>query len=203
MSAKRKLFLMIGSLVAVICLTTVVSSSDDTDGSMTHAGIDKLISSRVELINDILHSPDAANMENLGRIVNPHDESELMFYMNSIADGTIKAYEEGSASMGKLIAHSRKTTEGEPSALLGYLRLSLMAYNIRPGNEPPSFVYKSFKILGSNDYSVTCDFKINNASGHVEKKNAELIFEKGDTPQKDLFLQKISISGHIVYGWWH
>lgn len=155
---------------------------------------------RLNLINKIINDPKAANMKNWIVLGNPHDESELNFYMNSISNGTLSAYDKKEKTMLKLVEHSYSKSEDEPSILLQHLRLSLMAHNIRPGSNPPSFQFVKLKQSDKSEIIARCNFHFINAAGVQEDKKSEVFFDIGDNPANDIFLQKIIINGRIAYG---
>jgi hypothetical protein len=78
-----------------------------------------------------------------------------------------------------------------------------MTYNVRPGGEPPMFIFNSFNQMKSNEAIAKCDFMVNNPSGQSIKKAAKIIFEIGDNPRDNLYLHKIYIGDHLIYGWWY
>jgi hypothetical protein len=171
------------------------------------------ITSQINLLNTIIKNPNAANMKNWNQLGgDSYDETELLFYMNSISDGTISAYAEHTATEERLVNHSRLISEHEPSVVLQYLRLALLAYNLRPGSEPPVFRLLSFHPSEHDPDEVIaeCLFMVNNAAGHFVQLPAKVVFELGDpsqtsrpTSQSKLYLLTISIGEHIVYGWWY
>lgn len=164
--------------------------------------IKNAVVSRINLINEIINVPKAANMKNWGILGNPHDERELKFYMNSISDGTTFAYDRKEKSMRKLIEHSQSVSEDEPSILLQYLRLSIMAFNTRPGVIPPYFQLIKLSQPIQHEIVARCIYEFVDNSGVTVKKKAEIIFDIGDNPRRDLFLQKITIGERLIYGGW-
>ena len=161
-----------------------------------------IVISRIKLINHIIDDPKAANMKNWGILGNPHDESELKFFIDSISDGTLSAYDDKKDTMKKLVKHSQSITADEPSVLLQYLRLSLMAYNIRPGAISPSLQLVSISQLSQNQIVAKCTFHLLDASGDTVAKDAEVFFDIGDNSKDDLFLYKIIVDGRAAYGGW-
>jgi hypothetical protein len=162
-----------------------------------------MLVSRIDLLNKIIKDPDEANMKNWLLLGNPHDEIELRFYKNSISDGSKSAYNKSSATFEKLLNHSRSKSKDEPSIVLQYLRLSLMAFNVRSGDKPSVFNFKSLSQTNSSEVVVECDFIVHNASGKRTNRKAAIVFEIGDNPKTDLYLQKIYFNSRLLYGWWY
>jgi len=190
-------------------ISSVVVANEATVQRNETARIFADIRNRIDLLNEIIQYPDSANMYNWSRLGNPNDESELSFYMNSISDGASTAYDKNAATNQKLIKHSQSTSKSEPSVLLQYLRLSLMAFTIRPGDSAPTIkINKIIPAFGkSNEYIVEAELIANNATGKLTPYHAKIIFEIADieVAQKDLsiILQKMIVDGHVVYGWWY
>jgi hypothetical protein len=130
--------------------------------------------------------------------------------MNSISNGSSFAYDKNSITKQKLINHSQLNSKSEPSVLLQHLRLSLMAFNIRPGDSGP--VIKITKITQansqSNEFAAEGMFIANNAMGQSMPYQTKIVFEidnSATSTQKgpSIALQKIVIGGQIIYGWWY
>jgi len=162
-----------------------------------------IVVSRIKLINHIISNPEAANMKNWVALGNPHDESELLFYMNSISNGALLAYNKKEVTSQKMIEHSRSISKDEPSVLLQYLRLTLMASNKRPGIIPSAFNIVRLNQPNLNEIVASCFFFSTNTSGVRVKKPAKIYWGIRSTTNKDIFLQEITIDGRVVYGWWY
>jgi hypothetical protein len=124
-------------LILLFINSPILAAEKNEDQNRKVFSAENEIRSRVQLLNDIIKDPEAANMRNWKSLANPHDETELMFFMNSISDGTLKSYKPDSFSEKRLIAHSR--SDSDKSVALQYLRLSLMAYCRRPDIVSPQF----------------------------------------------------------------
>ena len=190
-------------LLVALCLLNSFSLAQSNASMDQLKDLKFAIESRINLINRIIVYHSEACMKNWVLLGNPHDETEIMFYMNSISNGSKSAYESNSLTMKKTVNHSRTISGNELSIVLQHLRLSLMAYNVRPGSEAPSFIFKSFEKVSANEAVAHCDFKFNNASGRTVLKAAQILYSVGDNPVKDMFLYKIYIEDHLVYGWWY
>ncbi len=165
--------------------------------------LEKLVMLRTDIINAMIKDPKEASMKNWAVLGNPHDETELIFYINSISNGTKVAFNKDTPEWNDLLKHSRSNSGDETSIVLQNLRLSLMAYNVRPGDDPPLLKVLSLKQSGQNEVVVECLFMVNSPSGHRISRPASITYDRGDNPQKDLFLQKIIINENCVYGWWY
>ncbi len=206
---KQSLFILITLLLVHMSASLFAANKAEPPRS----DIDEIktkISNRVDLLNDIIKYPESANMQNWSLLGNPHDETELSFYMNSISNGSSSAYSKNSITSQKLINHSQSNSKSEPSVLLQHLRLSLMAFNIRPGDSVP--VIKITKITQANNQSkefvIEGAFIANNALGQSTPYQTRIVFEIDDSTasaQKgpSIALQKIVIGGQVIYGWWH
>jgi len=204
-----KTFSICFNLIITFCFWVNLSYGNDHAPKNNLMGIEETIVSYISLINNIIKDPKEACMKNWAQLGNPHDETELMFYRHSISDGTLSAYKENSKTLKSLIKHSQSKSQSEPSILLQYLRLSLLAYNQRPGSEQSKFTLLSCKQVSTNEVIAECSFKVNDASDRFIQIPAKIVFELGDfrspsktTHQTRLYLQKVYISDHMVYGWW-
>ncbi len=164
---------------------------------------EEIIISHLELINSILNNPKAANMKNLRGLVNPNDESELMFYINSLSNGTLAAYQSNKAVLEKVIKHSKSVSKSEPSTLLYYLRISLMSQNKKLGVAPPSFELVKISLGKHNSIVAHCYFKSTDHSGSLVSKQSVVVFDIGSDSNSDVFLTKIIVGGQVLYGSWY
>lgn len=198
-----KKYFIFNRLKYVLLILTILFGPLSTANCNDLTQLESVIISRINLINQIIKYPKEANMKNWILLGNPHDESELKFYMNSISDGTSSAYERKKMTMEQLIRHSRSKSENEPSTILVFMRLALMAYNIRSGDNSPYLNFVALVQSNSNEIIAECNFKILNAGGIQIEKKAEVFFDLGDNLYKDIFLQRISLDGRIVFGGWN
>jgi hypothetical protein len=156
-------------------------------------------------------------MKNWITLANPHDETELIFFMNSISDGTINSYKPESPSGRKLVEHSR--SKSDRSVVLQYLRLSLMAFSRRPDVVPPQFKIENVSISknGKDDRWICIAkgrFAANDASGRLIEYPVKITFasdigehSKSPNAVNSVFnkfsLETIIVNGHEIYGWWY
>jgi hypothetical protein len=204
----KRIFVYLNTIIIVCFWIPLVYGGDQTLKNDLQ-GFKEPLLSRISLINEIIRNPNAASMKNWTQLGNPHDEIELIFYMNSISDGTTSAYSRNSKTMEKLTRHSKSISQDEPSLVLQYLRLSLLAYNKRPASEPPEIKLLSVNQGKENEVVADCYLKASDLSGHYIQIPTKVVFELGDIPSRGktvnqvrLYLQKIYVSDRMVYGWW-
>ncbi len=206
---KRSVLFLPALILIAITTMSYASSKEDAPG-IDKALIRTEVDRRVELLNEIIKKPDLANTQNWALLGNPHDESELSFYMNSISDGSLTAYDKSSLTGQKLIKHSQTISKTEPAILLQHIRLSLMSFSIRPGNTSPILKVVSMQPANnaSSEIRVDCMLMANNAQGKYVSHRATIVFDVVDGERVErgriqLALQKITVEGQVIYGWWH
>ncbi len=203
----KKIYVYLFFLI-IFCLWTNLSYGEIAP-KVDLKGIEEAITSHINLINKIIKDPKVACMKNWVQLGNPYDEIELLFYMNSISDGTISAYDKKSKTLESLTKHSQSVSQNEPSIVLQYLRLSLLAYNQRPSSESPVMKLLSVNLANTKEVIAECIFKVNDISGNFIPIPSKIIFDLDNistTIKKNnqirLYLQKIYIGDRIIYGWW-
>ncbi|MCP4354006.1 MAG: hypothetical protein GY795_51830 [Desulfobacterales bacterium] len=219
MKTKNINIILILLMVIVLVPDLTAKPDNNKNKELTSDDFDVIrqdISSRIKLLNDIIKSPAAADMKKWKQLSNPHDESEIMFFMNSISDGTEKNYNKNSVSMQKLRKHLK--SDSDQSVVLQHLRLALMAYELRPGSSSPYIEIKSIsrnqiddEKLGSYQFSVEAEgvFIANDLSNNLAKHPVKIVFQVEKVPawlQKNghygpylIYLESISILGNKIY----
>lgn len=196
------------SLVGVA--TTIQARADIcSSGIFSISKAEQIVAKSVTLINNIIVDPQAANMRNWRRLSDPHDETEIGFFTNSISDGTATVYSRESPIRKRVLRHSGSETDS--AVVLQYLRLSLLAVSPRPGRTAPKIVVTEISPEGSEREIV--------AKGHLETygmdaKSAvrypleigfDLEVHADSSSRKNKFclsLGDITIKGQKVFGWW-
>jgi hypothetical protein len=210
----KKIYLSLTLITIFCCLWTCPSYGlNDYGRKITSAEITKVLISHINLINNIIKNPKAACMKNWTKLSNPSDEKEEIFYINSISDGT-PSQDENSKAFNNMQDHLERAPQNEPSVLLQYLRLALLAYNVRAGSAPPEFTFLSFKrvgVTGGTDQIISdCSFKMADSAGHDIQVPAKIVFDleidydSSFPTSKDkisLYLSEIYIKNRLVYGW--
>lgn len=212
----KKLSVRIFFIISFVIFLAALSTAEDKINTDNDFGlIKKVIYARVKLLNDIIKDPKAAKMKNWECLANPHDESELAFFMNSISDGTEARSDYNSTTGKRLIAHSR--SDSDQSILLQYLRLSIMAYNRQPGANPPYFkinnIFKNNEVKNYNQFIAKGFLLANDATGHTIQYPLQMKFgidivnstckDSKNYCSCDVYLEDIVINGHDIYGWWY
>ena len=206
---KRSL-LLLQALIFMAMTTMANASSNEKALHSDMALIKTEVDRRIEMLNEIIKKPDLANTQSWALLGNPHDETELSFYVNSISDGSLAAYDKGAPTGQKLLKHSQTTSKTEPAILLQHLRLALMSFNIRPGNTTPFLKVVSIQPANNapNEIIVDSVLMANNAQGKYVSHRAAIVFdvidgEKTEKGRMHLALQKVTVGGHVIYGWWY
>jgi hypothetical protein len=202
-----KLFISICSVAFV--LTAVLS------GVAAGAELDSRITARaisdIKLINEIVKDPSLATVGNASLLLGPHSETELKFWMNSKTDGTIGNYAKSSQAESGLIRHSKDSNEY--SVFLQHVRLTILAYSIRPETKAPHFDTSKIRwiikklpnsagvaLIGYTDLYVT------NAMGKFVQLPVSFEFNvedySGVNKREQVSVYKIKIRGNEVFRWW-
>jgi hypothetical protein len=212
----NKLRLRILSIISFVALLAASSTAGHEINIDKDAGfIEKIIQARVKLLNEIIKDPKAANMKNWKCLANQNDESELMFFMNSISDGTETNTDYNSTIGKRLIAHSR--SDFDQSILLQYLRLSIMAFNSRPRSTPAYIkinnIFRNNEAKKYNQFVAKGFLFANDATGHPVQYAVQMKFgidivdstckESKNYCSCEIYLEDIVINGHEIYGWWY
>lgn len=169
----------------------------------------QMVADGVTLINEIVRNPKAASMRNWERLSNAHDETEIAFFANSISNGTDTVYTTGTPFEKKIERHSRSQTD--QAVVLQYLRLSLLAFNSRPGKSPPNIVVSEiFPREGGDEVVASGHLDTYGSDGKPASQPIEIGFDievrttnSGDKNGFCLGLDSIVIGKQKVFGWWH
>lgn len=165
------------------------------------------ILSRIDVINAILDDPSQATMENLSKyFISQHSEIEIDFYSKFVSNGSETIWEEKGEVYNDIVKHTWPESEKDPSIVLQYLRLSIMAMSDSPGlKKPLAFVYKGYEVVDGYNVIVQAEITL-----RVWGKNKEVTvpailwfyYEEDHDVEKYLCLRAISINGFPVFGWW-
>jgi len=184
-------------------------ADDCTGGTFNSQKAEQMVASSVMLINEIIRNPKAASMRNWGRLSNAHDETEIAFFANSISDGTDAVYTTDTPLEKRIERHSR--SQADQAVVLQYLRLSLLAFNSRPGKAPPNIVVSEiFRREGGNEIVARGRLDTYGSDGKPAQRPIEIGFDieartasSGDKDGFCLSLDSIMIGKQKVFGWWH
>lgn len=172
----------------------------------------RLVDQQVGLINEILREPKFATVRAWTRLANPHDETEINFFANSISGGIASAYGESTPTGKAIIKHTK--SPGAPSVVLGHLRLSVMAFANRPSDESPTFQVVSIDkatlgALPPSELVAKVLLRTHDSSPQAAGIPSAITFDVASEPsgiapkQACLSLRSIDIGGRQVFGWWH
>ena len=152
------------------------------------------------------------SFEPLTRLASPHDETELLFYMNSISDGTTSHEKESSPIRKKMIEHSG--SDKAQSVVLQYLRLSFLAYNKRPSKKPLYFTIAKIRKINKgnvsyNIFEVVGSFITYDSTGETFHRPMKMKFSveglgsnvKGS--DLNIYLYSITVDKKEIFGWWY
>lgn len=164
---------------------------------------------KIKLINELVRLPAQATVKNAEILLGPHSETELRFWMNSRTDGTVGNYAPNSPAQRALVKHSQNNRAA--SAFLEHLRLSILAYMIRPGAQVPHFDLSHIqwvrkKTLGGGGTMLFANTRLSatNAEGRPIYLPATFEFEivNGLGDKSRLYIYKIKIKTNEVFRWW-
>lgn len=178
-------------------------------GTFNSQKAEQMVAGSVKLINEIIRNPKAANMRNWERLSNAHDETEIAFFANSISDGTDAVYTTDTSLEKRIQRHSR--SQSDQAVVLQYLRLSLLAFNVRPGKTPSNIVVSEiFRREGGNEIVARGSLDIYGSDGKPTQRPIEIEFDietrtssSGDKDGFCLSLDSIMMGKQKVFGWWH
>lgn len=199
------LLVTLGSLFLLTHAHADVCSS----GMFNSKKAEQMVADGVTLINEIVRNPKAVSMRNWERLSNAHDETEIAFFANSISDGTDTVYTTGTPLEKRIERHSRSQTD--QAVVLQYLRLSLLAFNSRPGKSPPNIVVSEiFPREGGDEVVARGHLDTYGSDGKPASHPVEIGFDievrtasSGDKNGFCLGLDSIVIGKQKVFGWWH
>jgi len=190
--------------IALLILIPITCYAGDIVDENKDEIINAIIPSHIALINNIIQNPEAASMKNLRILTSPHDETELMFYLNSMTDGTTQNQEKLS---DKLEGHiDESIASSEKSILLEHLRLSFLAHNKRAGSKAPIIKITNIRQSQNNHYEFVAEgiFLVNDASGKQTELPTKLTFYTDYSEfahNKSVYLGEIIVNNKIIYGW--
>lgn len=192
-----------------IFLFAQAHADDCSRGTFNSQKAEQMVAGSVMLINEIIRNPKAASIRNWERLSNAHDETEIAFFANSISNGTHTVYATGTSLEKRIQRHSRSQTD--QAVVLQYLRLSLLAFNLRPGKTPSNIVVSEiFRREGGNEIVARGSLDTYGSDGKPTQHPIEIEFDmeartasSGDKNGFCLSLNSIMIGKQKVFGWWH
>lgn len=178
-----------------------------TRGSFAVQAAEPIVQRGVALINEIIRNPKAATTRNWMQLSNPHDETETAFFANSISDGSEGVY-TAPGTQARIIRHTQSRTE--LAVVLQHLRLSLMAFNVRPGRTPPNITVSEIQLAEQQNAVVAKGrLSVYDATGRVVDFPTAVIFDVTTSPKEArearfcLNLQSIVVGDQHIFGWWY
>lgn len=194
-------------------LQAQVHAETCTKGSLGTQAAEPIIRRNVALINEIIRNPKAATIRSWMQLSNPHDETEILFFANSISNGSAAAYSDTSPILAKSDRHSQSRKQS--SVALQYLRISLMAFNGRPGPEPLHMTVSAIQVDEKKSTVVAHSLLHGyGADGKPIAYPTDIRFSVVSYPAEEyekyesrarfcLSLSDIVVGNQSVFGWWY
>ncbi len=184
-----------------------------TKGSLVAQAAEPIVQRNVALINEIIRNPKAATILNWTQLSNPHDETEILFFANSISNGSAAVYSDTSPILAKSTRHSQ--SQKQSSVVLQYLRLSLMAFNGRPGPKPLHMTVSAIQVDEKKSTVVANGFlHAYGADGKPVEYPTDIRFSVVSYPEEEygkykkmprfcISLSDVVVGNQSVFGWWY
>lgn len=184
-----------------------------TNGSFAAQAAEPIVQRNVELINEIIRNPKVATIWHWMQLSNPHDETEILFFANSISNGSAAVYSDTSPILAKSDRHSQ--SQKQSSVVLQYLRLSLMAFNGRPGPKPLYMTVSAIQVDEKQSTVVAHSLlHAYGADGKPIEYPTDIRFSIVSYPEEKyeksergarfcISLSDIVVGNQSVFGWWY
>ena len=207
-----KIFVLTLTLSLGSLLHAQVHAETCTKGSLAAQPAEAIVQRNVALINEILRNPKAATIRNWMQLSNPHDETEILFFANSISNGSAAVYSDTSPILAKSDKHSQSPKQS--SVVLQYLRLSLMAFNGRPGLKPLHMTVSAIQVDEKKSTVVAHSLlHAYGADGKPIEYPTDIRFSVVSYPEEYgkydssarfcLSLSDVVVGNQSVFGWWY